>query len=89
MTESFVIEGELWLYAQEGGFAADGWELDGDELAEMIVEHFKAKRRKAPKDAYKLSREDMRRLRAGDVPLGRVRVTIEQLEEPEPWSRSQ
>ena len=72
MVKPFIAEGTLWLYSQEGGYAADGWELrDGDERDELAVtvrEHFGAKRLKYPDE------------RAGDVPMGRVRITIERID---------
>jgi hypothetical protein len=79
MKGPLVVEGDLWLVSQEGGYADESWEIDGNELSQMVIDHFQATAKRwkdYPKDTHPLER------RAGDTPLGRVRITIEQLEAP-------
>ena len=68
MTEPFVVEGDLLLGEQEGGFAYPCWEVDGKHLEELIIEHFGVKQNGRNSE------------QPWDWPVGRVRITIEQLE---------
>ena len=75
MTKPFVAEGRLYLFAQKRAFP--GWQLVNngkqwsdwetyDILAKSVIEHFEAE-----KSVYG----------AGNIHVGRVRITIERLEE--------
>lgn len=70
----FVVVGKLWLRAQEGGNAGDDWGICQDRkrgclsdlhLDNMVAKHFKAERIRPSGDRY----------------IGKVRITIESLEE--------
>ena len=77
MTEPFILEGDLNLVRQEGGYAGPDWELDGSKLSDKVAAHFGAERvtwstpnwRSLPHHAV-----------PGDIPVGKVRITIERLE---------
>lgn len=85
MAKPFVTEGDLWLYQQEGGYAAYGWEVVHQEsvecLASSIVNHFEAKELDWGSDVNWLPGGKVEVHNAGDVPLGHVRITIERIAE--------
>ena len=60
--EPFVIEGELVLLCQEGGFATDAFVIDNADLDDLVALHF-GKMEHVPPE--------------GNRPIGRVRITIE------------
>ena len=64
----FVVEGKLVFGCQEGGLAADAWELDDKDLDDLVAEHFGIER-----EQY-----------TGNRPIGRVRITIEKLSDGKP-----
>ena len=70
MTQPFVAEGILTFWEQEGGYVHHAWVLGdavGEELAKRVIKHFGA--------------EDKNDWEKESWPIGRVRITIEQLEE--------
>jgi hypothetical protein len=85
MAEPFVVEGDLWLCSQEGGFASDAWELDDEPLDELAAEHFGAKPKARPSSdatvTVRCADADWGALwrHVGDRHIGRVRITIEEI----------
>ena len=78
MSEPFVFEGELWFGEQEGGYDYPSWELNNGDLSEKVIEHFNAKSLWASGIKFAGMRS------TSDIPMGRVRITIEQLEKYKP-----
>ena len=76
MTEAFVIEGDLWLCSQEGGNAADAFEIDDKDLDDIVAGHFGAVRKYASRDDWF---ERAKWVHNGDRHIGKVRITIERL----------
>ena len=72
---SVIVEGYLNLESQEGGYAEPAWRLDGASLADIVVSHFEIKRVTWDKWTYEANLPYV----PGDLPVGRVRITIEQL----------
>jgi len=74
----FVVEGYLNLVNQEGGYSGPDWEVDGTAIAKALAEHFGCQGvmwdtpswRKMPHHTV-----------PGDIPIGKVRITIERLSE--------
>ena len=64
MVHSLIVEGDMTLWTQEGGFADDSIEIGSEELSEKIKEHFKP----VPQKYYAYHK------------VGPVRVTIERLD---------
>ena len=83
--DAFVLEGFLNLYSQEGGNAAPGWEADGQDVANAVIEHFGVKRLRF-EDVWEepWARRKIENSNPGDCPIGRVRITIERLDNARP-----
>ena len=79
MSEAFVIEGNLWLCSQEGGFAADAFEVDDKDLDDIVADHFGAARKGLPANAYARENWGVKWEHVGDRHIGNVRITIERL----------
>jgi hypothetical protein len=85
MITPYVVEGYLDLAVQEGGFAADEFNLD--PLVPTTVRPYHAPWcREGKTTEYQLSEAvaqhfDAERRRGGNRYIGKVRVTIERLEE--------
>lgn len=84
MADKFKVEGDLWLYCQEGGFADDAFVLKERDLSSFTDQLAKAV---TNIHADSSSLDDMvaahfkvdRRL-GGDRHIGRVRIMIERLD---------
>ena len=79
MNNVFIVEGGLEL--REQGYNYPIWLLNNMDLSGIIRDHFNAV---TWSRLYWLNGRSLPRTLAGnDVPFGRVRITIEQLSEPE------
>jgi len=72
--DTLILEGELVLESQEGGYADPSWLLDGNRLSDLVIGRFDAKL--VTWKGYHLGDKYI----PGDIPIGRVRITIEKLE---------
>ena len=75
-TGPFVVEGYLNLVSQEGGSAGPDWEMDGNALAKRLADHF------GVKFVHRFTpgwREMPHSVVPGDLPIGRVKITIERI----------
>ena len=85
MTEPFVVEGDLWLYCQEGGFADDAFVLrdsEPDDLYERLANvvsnsHIGSR---GLDDLVAEHFGTVRQKGVGNRHIGNVRITIERLE---------
>ena len=73
--EPFVIEGYLNLESQEGGYAAPDWTIDGSGISEDVARHFGVNAVKWEGWALLIKPPYV----PGDIPIGRVRLTIERI----------
>ena len=74
MSEPFIIEGFLNLESQEGGYAGPDWRVDDSPIFDKVAQHFEVKRKTW--NEWKIGDKSA----PGDIPIGRVRITIERLE---------
>ena len=79
MSEAFVIEGDLWLCAQDGG--VDAFEVDDRDMDDIVADHFGAARKGLPANAYARENWGVKWEHVGDRHIGNVRITIERLSE--------
>ena len=75
MSEPFIVEGYLNLVGQEGGYADPGWDMDGFPFADKVASHFEIKPVRHDDPWHD------KPYVPGDIPIGRVRITIERLEQ--------